>query len=279
VFHDPFPSALLPYHNEVKWDSGQKVLLRRMNKVVENADAVWLPSKRLIEWMAPFYPNLESKSVVMPHLATLPQAISKLPNKVEWPFNERHPDHFVLLHMGSLLPGRSPKGLLNATIKWLETNPESRQFIRLVFVGWADRMYSDLLAKASAAYPENIIVSHSRVPYAVALHLQKQASVNIILEVEGNGSPQLLGKVADAVWADRPIMLLGSPASEARRVFGKDYPWQAENEDFQKIFSFLDELFVRWKSGNLRDMDWPQLKNYMSGDNMIAAVKEMLHES
>ena len=276
AFHDPFPMALLPGANREGLNrKSQQILLRRMNKVVAQADAVWLPSKRLEEWLRPFYPHLAGKAVLLPHLAIIPAELQQVTSDLPRIDGVIKPGKFNLLHMGSLLQGRSPQGFLSAALAWLGQDKQRQNDTNISFVGKIWNGYNALFSSLNN-HPSFNIHTGTRVPYQTALHWQKSASVNLVIEIEQDDSPQLLGKMADVVWAAQPIMLLGSERSEARRLVGEKYPYQAENGEVEKIQAMLDDLYENWKLSARRLPILDPIRNTMDGKDMLTAIEQLL---
>ena len=77
-------------------------------------------------------------------------------------------------------------------------------------------------------------------------NVQREASVNIILEAKSEISPFLPGKFPHCVAADKPILLLGPYYSESRRLLGEDYRYWTEINEVEKIAGMIEELYQIW---------------------------------
>ena len=105
--------------------------------------------------------------------------------------------------------------------------------------------------------------------------MQQRAAVNIILEAKAESSPFLPGKFPHCVQADKPILLLGPPKSEARRLLGETWPYWAEIDDLDAITKSITTLYFQWekspKDFRLKRQD---LINYLS----IPYLKEVMNK-
>src|SRR5690606_3081449 len=88
--------------------------------------------------------------------------------------------NFNLVHAGNLLWGRDPNGLILGFRKFLETNSAAKKDARLLFLGGANH-YSDVLSNYERKISQ-FNASSDYLPFKMVQSIQKQASVNIILE-------------------------------------------------------------------------------------------------
>lgn len=278
--HDPFPMALLPQPYTAPMDHGQRSLIRRMNRLIDRVQGCYTPSQRLLEHLTPYYPNLPAKCSVVPHLAyQLPFLANPVHENGPVPFPELetlHTSHqFLLVHLGSLLEGRSPAPFFSAMLRLLEKYPEATAVTKVVFIG---QVHANLQRdfEAVSHHPNFIIATRQRISYARAMQLQQRATANLVIESTKFHSPQLFGKFADSVWANRPIISLGPVTSEARRLLGPEYPYQAGTASDVDIFNVLESLYLRWKQQPDLTFNRPDLQEWFHPDQLVKVVKSWL---
>ncbi len=279
AFHDPFPMALLPPPYTAPLDHGQKMLIKKMKGLIAKVDVCYAPSLRMLEHMAGFYPGLMQKSSVVPHLAMeLPflnatASANEGTDPLIFMLQQLHTqNHFLLVHMGSLLEGRSPAPFFKAVLQFLSLVPEAADVTKVVFIGKVhSKVESDF--QLVAENTNFLIETKKRVSYSQSLALQKNASANLIIESMQFQSPQLFGKFADSVLADRPIICLGPAGSEARRLLGNDYPYQAANGNEQEIVQMLLQLFDKWKTNHDLYLNRPDLQQAFDPKRLIELVE------
>lgn len=281
--HDPFPMAMLPEPYNVPIDNGQRQLMKRFNHLVEQAAGCYAPSLRLIEHLSPAYPALAGKAVVVPHLAyQLPFLLQPANPPAEkqvallakiQPLNGS--THFLLVHMGTLLEGRSPGYFIRAMLQFLEAHPEAEAHTQVVFIG---QVHPKLLPEfdPAANHKNFIIENNTRLTYGQALVLQKAAAANLVIESATYHSPQLFGKFADAVMADKPILCIGPATSEARRVVGNDYPYQATNGNEEEIRLMIETLYRNWREQSNQTLQRPDLQHAFHPQRLVDAINSWL---
>lgn len=281
--HDPFPMAMLPEPYNVPANYGQRKLMRHFNKLVEQSVGCYAPSLRLIEHLSPVYPTLPGKAVVVPHLAhqlpfllqTVSQPAAKqaeLLAKIE-PLHSS--THFLLVHMGTLLEGRSPGYFIRAMLQFLHEHPEAEAHTKVVFIG---QVHPKLVPEfAPATNHKNFIIeTNTRITYAQSLVLQKAAAANLVIESHKYHSPQLFGKFADAVMADKPILCIGPATSEARRVVGNDYPYQATNGNEEEIRLMIETLYRNWREQPNQTLQRPDIQHAFHPQRLVDAINSWL---
>jgi hypothetical protein len=278
--HDPFPMALLPAPYNATMNHGQRMLIKRMNALINKVQGCYAPSLRLVEHLNPSYPGLAGKSSVVHHLAfQLPfllqtQSETKTISEIEGLDSSKH---FFLVHMGTLLEGRSPGHFFKAILRFLHANTDAAGVTKVLFIGNA---HPKLLADFAlvSGHPNFVIHTNLRISYAHALRLQKSASANLIIESDRYHSPQLFGKFADSVLVDKPIVCLGPETSEARRILGQDYPYQATNGQEEEIYSMLERLYQSWKMNPVQTLNRPDLQHDFNPQRLIDVVENWLNK-
>ena len=85
------------------------------------------------------------------------------------------------------------------------------------------------------------------MPFDVVFNVQKNASVNVILESKAEISPFLPAKFPHCVSANTAILSLAPYYSETKRLLGLDYAYWSEVDDVSRIAGLLGELYLLWK--------------------------------
>lgn len=256
--HDPYPFHFYP--RPYTWvESSYKQKETFFTQVSEKAKYSAFPSQLLLEWMGSFYPDFLKTGVVIPHQ----NAEYNLHNK-------DFPDYFDaakfnLLHAGNLMKQRSPKGLIEGFKMFLDRNPEAKKDSKLILLGNAS-YHSKMLEEYQIDNPE-MYIYNGNVAFDIVYHLQKNVSVNIILESKSEISPFLPAKFPHCVEANKKILSLAPYYSETRRLLGNDYPYWSEVDDVDKIAVIIENLYQLWKINpdNLL-LNRGDLVNYLSAD-------------
>lgn len=256
--HDPYPFHFYPRpYTWVESNYKQKELF--FAKVAEKAKYSAFPSQLLLEWMGSFYPNFLNTGVVIPHQSSTYQ-IQNL-NFPEY-FD---PSKFNLLHAGNLMKARSPEGLIKGLQLFFNKNREAQQQTRLLLIGPSSD-FSKILEEYKKSIPQLIIYNKS-IPFDEIYNIQKNTSVNIIIESKSEISPFLPAKFSHCVEANKPILSLAPFYSETKRLLGINYDYWAEADDVSKIAEILEKLYYLWKQGsdNLL-LNRNDLEKYLSAD-------------
>lgn len=233
--HDPYPFHMYPRpYNWIEYGYISKE--KMMRSIMENANKIAFPSLLLKEWMQSYFPCIEDKSIVIPHQINTNIPLAKLPEYFT-------SNQFSLLHAGNLLKQRNPKYLLEAYTLFLEKHPEAKIVSKLYIIG-NNEFHKELLSQYENH--SNIIIK-SYTEYKIIANLEKNVSVNIILEAVSEISPFLPGKFPNCVIADKPILILGPYYSEVKRLLGKNYPYWSEANDSITIENTISELYLQWK--------------------------------
>jgi hypothetical protein len=251
--HDPYPFHYYP--RPYNWvESGYQFKEDFFRKVSEKAKYSGFPSLLLQEWMGGYYPSFLKTGMVIPH-----QNLENDPNgTIDFP-DYFDVEKFNILHAGALMKQRSPKALINGYRLFLENFPTAREESKLLLLGNASYYHEYL----NNIIDENIYWSKGNVAYSVVDVIQKNASINIILESKSEFSPFLPGKFANCVMANKPILLLGPYYSETKRLLGKDYPYISEVDSLEKIAGLLEKLYKNWKHNRFIGLDRPDLQEYI----------------
>lgn len=265
--HDPYPMHLYPPPYPWK-EPGYVKKEEFMRQVFSKAAYLAFPSKLLIEWMNKFFKKSTDKAVIIPHqISEIELAEIKFPSY----FDSKN---FNILHAGNLLWGRNPLGLIEGFKKFLKKCPEAEKNAKLIFLGNRNH-YTQQLDKLQKELPR-FYVSDSYIPHNEVLKMQTNACVNVILEAKSKISPFLPGKFPHCIIANKPILLLGPAKSEARRLLGGNYQYWAEIDNTEKIAKLIFELYQNWKVGSKRELDRPDLEEYLSEKYLRNTVGRML---
>ncbi|RXG24907.1 glycosyltransferase family 1 protein [Leeuwenhoekiella aequorea] len=262
--HDPYPFNWYP--EPYNWKEAGSIQKELFFKIVAQT-AMWLgyPSEHLRVWMGQFDLNFKEKGVLLPHQIT--HRISKKTLPAFFNSND-----FNVLHAGNLLEQRNPFYLIKAWTVFLEARPNARNCSQLLLIGPGNFHEPKL---SELCITEETIYRYSGfMDYDVVLELERQSSVNIVLEAEADISPFLPAKFPNLIMTNRPLLHLGPKKSEVRRLLGFDYSYVAEVQDIQAIANQLILLFDSWIAGELHIQSYSaDLKYYLSS----AYLKETLN--
>lgn len=238
--HDPYPFHYYPRpYNWVEPGYNLKEVFFR--ELSEKAKYSAFPSELLREWMSSYFPEF-SRGIIIPHQ-----------NEKYQVKNSIFPDYFDitkfnLLHAGNLMKQRSPKGLIEGFNLFLKQNVQALNDARLFLLGNAG-YHSVMLEDYKKSCPE-IYIYNGNKPFDEVYHLQKNVSVNIILESKSEISPFLPAKFPHCVEANKTIFSLAPYYSETRRLLGNDYEFWSEVDDVQKIALLIQKLYLLWKENH-----------------------------
>ncbi|HEY6142817.1 MAG TPA: UDP-glycosyltransferase [Flavobacterium sp.] len=262
--HDPYPFHYYPRpYTSVESGYKQKEIFFR--QVSEKAKYSAFPSQLLLEWMGGWFPDFLRTGVVIPH--------QNAKYNLE---NNNFPDYFDdskfnLLHAGNLMKERSPKGLIEGYILFLNKNPEAARDSKLILLGNASN-HSKMLKDYQTNNP-TMYIYNGNVAFDTVYHLQKNVSVNIILESKSEISPFLPGKFPHCVEANKVIISLAPYYSEIRRLLGSDYPYWAEVDEINKIAVIIENLYKLWKQNpNNLLLNRNDLGDYLSADYLKKVI-------
>lgn len=266
--HDPYPFHFYP--RPYNWvQPGYNKKEQFFHKLSQNAKWFGFPSRLLMDWMSSYFPTMEKKSVLIPH------QISKVEVPVFNTSSYWNPEAFNLLHAGSLMKQRPADGLILGFQRFLKKNPESAEFARLHLIGPAD-YHAKKLKEYSDETPQ-IKLNLKGVSFKEAYWLQKEASVNIILESKSEISPFLPGKFPHCIEANKPVILLSPYYSESRRLLGSDYPFWCENDDIEKISNYIELIYSDWFNKINYEINRPDLLEYMGVGTLQNTINNLLN--
>ncbi len=197
--HDPFPFHFYP--RPYNWvQSGYRQKEKFFKEVSVKARYSAFPSQLLKEWMSSYFPDFEKSGIIIPHQ----NENYKIQNTF-FPsyFNV---SKFNLLHAGNLMKQRSPEGLIKGFNLFLEQNPDAKTNAKLLLLGNAS-YHTEMLENYKKNIPE-VYIYNGNKSFDEVYNLQKNASVNIILEAKGEISPFLPAKFPHCIEANKTILSL-----------------------------------------------------------------------
>lgn len=258
--HDPYPFYFYP--KPYKWlEPSHKFKESFLKEVSQKAKYSAFPSQLLLEWMGEYYPSFLTTGMLIPHQnAKIEIQNAELPSYFD-------SSKFNLLHAGNLLDARSPVGFMEGFKLFLERNPFAKEEVRLLLIG-PSSCFSKIIQDYQKEMPE-LIVKNENVSFDTVYEIQKQATVNVILEAKSDISPFLPGKFPHCVEANKMILSLAPFNCEVKRLLGEDYPYWAEVDDVESIATIVEEMYFIWKQ-NPEDLllNRIDLEQYLSADNL-----------
>lgn len=255
--HDPYPFHYYP--RPYTWvESSYKQKETFFKDVSEKAQYSAFPSLLLKQWMASYYPHFMKTGIIIPHQnANYTIPYTNFPDYFDV-------SKFNLLHAGNLMKQRSPKGLIDGFREFLNQNPTAGKESKLLLLGSAS-YHSELISE----YTNNteIYIYNGNVAFDVVYQLQKNTSVNVILESKSEISPFLPAKFPHCVASNKMILSLAPYYSETRRLLGDSYLYWAEVDDIHKIAKIIGDLYQLWKQDpNNLLLNRSDLEEYLSVD-------------
>jgi hypothetical protein len=264
--HDPYPAHYYP--RPYNWvESSHQAREAFFLAVSEKAKYSGFPSLLLQEWMSSYFTEFAKTGVVIPH-----QNAKYVGQTTAFP-SYFDVSKFNLLHAGNLMKQRSPEGLIEGFKLFLTKNPEAKNDSRLLLIGPAS-YHSEMLEKHQKSNQE-IYIYNGTVAFDEVYWLQKNVSVNIILESKAEISPFLPAKFAHCVEANTIILSLAPYYSETRRLLGSDYAYWAEVDDVPRIAALIGQLYCLWKQ-NPKELllNRSDLEAYLS----VGYLKKTIHD-
>lgn len=240
--HDPYPFHFYP--RPFTWvEPSYKFKENFFFEVSKKAKYSAFPSQLLLEWMGSYFPDFMKTGIVIPHQNSkdISQNLGHDTNLPSY-FDD---SKFNLLHAGNLIGGRSPKGLIDGFLLFLNQNPEAVKESKLILLGNASN-YAEMIQGYKCENNE-IYFYNGNVAFDIVYQLQKSVAVNIILESKSEISPFLPGKFPHCVEANKAIFSLAPYYSEIRRLLGNDYPYWTEVDQVDKIAEIIEEMYQLWK--------------------------------
>lgn len=236
--HDPYPFHYYP--RPYNWvEPGYEKKETFFREVSEKARYSGFPSQLLKEWMGSYFSEFLKTGIIIPHQNTA-YTIKNLDFPAYF-----DPTKFNLLHAGNLMKQRSPEGLIEGFKLFLQKNPEAKNDARLLLLGPAE-YHTEMLKTYQQKIPE-LYIYNGNVPFDEVYNLQKNTTVNVILESKSEISPFLPAKFPHCVEANKPILSLAPYYSETRRLLGDPYPYWTEADAQENIAAIIESLYQLWK--------------------------------
>lgn len=265
--HDPYPFHYYP--KPFQYDEpGYKIKVKFFKNLSIKARFSAYPSELLKTWMIDKFPNFKKGAFVIPH-----QHLEIKTSKNHFPdfFDVKK---FTLLHAGSLLNERSPKGLIEGFSLFLKNNATAKLNAKLILLGNVNKHQS--MIKEFEKNIKELYCSYGNVNYETVNFLQNRASVNIILESKAKISPFLPGKFPHCVLANRPILLLSPKKSESNRLLGKGYLYSTEVDNVSTIANKIEILYNKWEtSKNEFHLNREDLRFYFSKEHLLEIMSSI----
>lgn len=258
--HDPYPMHWYPKPYTWK-EPGFKAKEKFMIDVADHCKYAAFPSLYLKEWMGSHYRQYFDKGIIIPH------QLSGEIKKTKPSFIELNNSEFIILHAGNFLQARQPYGLIEGFKKFVKKYPEVKA--RLIHVGPAPH-YMDYL-KEESELNSSIEVYCENKSFSEVAWLQDNASVNVVIEAKANFSPFLPGKFPHIIAAKKPLLVLGPPKSEVKRILGDEFPYWAEIDDKARISSLIEKLYQTWLDGPIQ-LDYNKIHKYLSNENLKEVI-------
>ncbi len=266
--HDPYPMHCYP--EPFNWfQPGYRQKEVFFKEVSKKASYTIFPSLLLNKWMGQYFPKFLDKGIVIPHQAS--EMVSEEVLHPDWFRGE----NFTILHAGSLMKPRNPKGLVEGYQLFLKRNPNAEDNSQLLLLGQKSYFQAYLNEKENEV--NSLYLSVGYVDFNTVLALQNSVSVNVILEAKSNISPFLPGKFPHCVMANKPIIHLGPEKSEAYRLLGKQYKYHAEIDDIENIATIIESLYQTWlKNNNTLQLNRQDLEDYVSVSNLKQTFSKII---
>jgi hypothetical protein len=157
---------------------------------------------------------------------------------------------------------------------FFERCPTAKKEVRLLLIGSCSG-YTKMVSDYQKDIPE-LFVHDGIIPFDVVYNIQKNATVNIIIEAKSEISPFLPAKFPHCVEANKTILSLAPYLSEVKRLLGVDYEYWSEADDVNKIAKLIEQLYNRWKQNpdNLL-LNRIDLQDYLSVDYLKQTINNL----
>lgn len=269
--HDPYPLNQYPQPMKKRNSLPYQSVGKLFGKIIKSANFVSFPSLKLMVWMNEFYPFIESKHIIQPHIGMDLINLKKYINDNDCNNIPRFKEGLNIVHTGSLLHFRNPLFLIKAIQKLLLEFPESQKIIHLHIIGKINKVWNNIDLKS-----DNFTIYPNRFSYIQSLEIQQKADVLILLEPVAKISPIMLGKLADYLISKKPILALTPKISETRRILGSNYPLMAENGELDDIYSKLKMIYKAYLNNSLDNYLPPQEAiEHVSSKKWISGLEEI----
>ena len=258
--HDPYPMYVYP--RPYDWAEPGSLLKRAFFlQVYAKAKKIAYPSLLLAEWMESYYPLGMAKRAIIPHQIPL-NLTKEINDTIQLPdfFDSKK---FTVLHAGSLMKQRPPFVLMKAFNLFLANSKEPNVNAQLIFVGGASE---DHKIEVKPLLNKNITFYGSYLPFTTVFELQKQATLNVVIEANARISPFLPGKIPHLVLAKKPILHIGPKVSETIRLLGDNYPLHTLNHpnQIETLSDKIASIYSKWADKKQSSMNRKDLENYFS---------------
>jgi hypothetical protein len=261
---EPASRAPAPY-NKGRDNKADYFTERFVHKVVEVATHNTLPSKRLLDYMTYWVPDLKSKATVIPHIA--------LENNGQRQCIVKS-DKFTICHAGIFDGRRNPQPLFIALELLFQKQPQYAQDFQLLLLG------NNFESTFSYPIPPSVSTVVKVLPwcdYEQSLSIMQQSSILLIVEADMQEGIVLPAKLGDYVYCLRPILSL-SPVNGTMHDLINNHGGGivADCKSVSDIMLALDKLYQLWKSGLLDNQYLLHGLASVIGEKKITAQYETL---
>lgn len=269
-FHDPFPMHAYPVPYRHKKGVYGWLLEFHVHRLMKYAWKICFPSEYLMNSMQEYYPEIISKSFVIPHIGTRLNALPELADDNKFQLAK---GKINILHAGTLLGPRDPSFLLAAIKELHFENIGFAETVNFVFLGKVSR---ELKAEVAATSLPNVLFFDGRISYKKSLDVIQEADGLMVIEAINDFSPFMPGKLADISFFEKPILAFTCKNSEVLRLLGNDYPYYSALNDIQSIKKAISKLVddLQSKSVNLDPV--LSLKEYCSSKRNGVLINDYL---
>lgn len=190
------------------------------------------------------------------------------------PYHAAHSDKFILSYTGSLYMGLQTATLLFQALARLATeNADFAAHLQLSYAGKDSALWQQWMEQHHLT---DFFVDHGMVSRTDAMHLQDQASINLLLTWSFPESKGIVtGKIYEYIAASKPILLLinGETDTEMEAWFAElacgKVCYNNDNQ-LQQIESFILEIFAVWKETKLsKPFIAPEIVRAMSWEHQL----------
>lgn len=159
-------------------------------------------------------------------------------------------EHFVLLHLGTLMGARNPKSLWKALAEWVKDTPELKEHFKVRLIGDVDFEVKEEVAKYGLT---SMVEYKPFMPHKEALQEMHRAWALLLLTEDFHASEYILpSKLFEYMTAQRPIICIGKQGTEtAQLIKYNEVGYVLGFEEKEKIKQVLQDLYRRYQAGEI----------------------------
>ncbi|QYA26300.1 glycosyltransferase family 4 protein [Gramella sp. MT6] len=178
------------------------------------------------------------------------QPITVITNGFDSEIHEKSVDQnkFQIAHIGSLLSGRNPENLWKALQQLLEENRGFQKDFRLRLAGKVSEVVLESIHNAGL---EDYLINEGYVSHSMALEMQREASVLLLIEIDSNETRGIIpGKLFEYLASGSPILAIGPDNWDAARIISETNSGKVFSyTDVQRLKGHLLEMFKKYSHG------------------------------